>query len=75
VRVEAENPLTGERRHCSSAYLTFVALDEEDHRVAVPALIPENENQRRRYEEAKARRLFRLERRKQSRMVIKRLHE
>ena len=76
VRVEAENPLTGEIRHCSSAYLTFVAIDEEGNRVSVPNLIPETENQVRRYEEAEERRRFRLERRKQSRnVVIKRLHE
>ncbi len=76
VRVEAENPLTGELRHCSSAYLTFVAIDEEGNRVTVPQLIPETENQVRRYEEAEERRHFRLERRKQSRnVVIKRLHK
>jgi acyl-CoA hydrolase len=70
VRVEAENPLTGELRHCSSAYVTFVAIDEENNRVSVPGLIPETENQRRRYEEAQERRQFRLERRKQSRNVV-----
>ncbi len=76
VRVEAENPLTGERRHCSSAYLTFVALDEEGNRVSVPDLMPETENQKRRYEEAEERRHFRLQRRKQSRnVVIKRLQK
>ena len=29
VRVEAENPRTGEKRHTSTAYLTMVAVDEE----------------------------------------------
>ena len=29
VRVEAENPRTGERRHTSTAYLTMVALDDD----------------------------------------------
>ncbi len=76
VRVEAENPLTGDLRHCSSAYLTFVAIDEAGNRVTVPELLPETENQVRRYEEAEERRQFRLERRKQSRnVVIKRLRE
>jgi acyl-CoA hydrolase len=76
VSVEAENPLTGERRHCSRAYITFVALDQEGNRVSVPNLIPETENQKRRYAEAEERRRFRLERRKQRRnVVIKRLQK
>ena len=76
VRVEAENPLTGELRHCSSAYLTFVAQDEDGSSVSVPDLIPETDNQKRRYEEAEERRHFRLERRRLSRnVVIKRLQK
>ena len=76
VRVEAENSLTGEIRHCSSAYLTLVALDEEGNSVSVPDLIPETDNQKRRYEEAEERRCFRLERRRLSRnVVIKRLQK
>jgi len=76
VRVEAENPLTGELRHCSSAYLTFVAQDEDGSSVSVPDLIPETDNQKRRYEEAEDRRRFRLERRRLSRnVVIKRLQK
>ncbi len=41
VRVEAENLVSGEVRHTSSAYLTFVALDENGKPRAVPALILE----------------------------------
>ncbi len=63
VRVEAENPLTGERRHTATAYLTFVALDEAGQRVAVPPLAPETAAERRRYEQAQQRRAWRLERR------------
>ena len=63
VRVEAESPLTGERRHTATAYLTFVALDEAGNRVAVPPLVPETEAERRRYEQAAQRRAWRLERR------------
>ncbi len=37
VRVEAENPLTGEVRHTNSAYLTFVALDDERRPTPVAA--------------------------------------
>ena len=69
VRVEAENPLTGERRHCSSAYLTFVALAEPG-RAAIPPLIPETEHEIRRYEEAAERRQRRLERKNVRRDVV-----
>ncbi|MCS7040855.1 MAG: acyl-CoA thioesterase [Anaerolineae bacterium] len=72
VRVEAENPLTGERRHCSSAYLTFVALDEHGQRVPIPPVLPETEDERRRYAEAEERRRMRLERRNLRRDVVDR---
>jgi acyl-CoA hydrolase len=60
VRVEAENPLTGERRHTASAYLTFVAIDENGRPTPIPKVIPETEEQRRRYIEAQKRRIQRL---------------
>lgn len=60
VRVEAENVLTGERRHTASAYLTFVALDELGAPSAVPELILETEDEKRRNSEAKTRRKARL---------------
>ena len=72
VRVEAENLLTGDRRHCSSAYLTFVALDANGHRLPIPELIPETEDEKRRYDQADERRRFRLERRNLCRDVVDR---
>lgn len=63
VRVEAENPLTGERRHTATAYLTLVALDETGRPTAVPPLVPETEAEKRRYEQAEQRRQWRLQRR------------
>lgn len=60
VRVEGEDPLTGVRTHTASAYLTFVALEADGTRARVPALVPENDLQRRRLEEAGARREHRL---------------
>lgn len=60
VRVEVENLVTGEIKHTSSAYLTFVAIDSEGRRVPVPPVIPETETERRRYEEAAQRRAYRL---------------
>lgn len=64
VRVEAENPFTGEARHTSTAYLTMVAL--EDGRPApAPELIAEGEDEMRRRREAELRRANRLAERDQ----------
>jgi len=61
VKVLSEDPLTGERRHTSSAYLTFVALGADGRPVEVPPVIPESPDEKRRYEEAAVRRARRLE--------------
>jgi acyl-CoA hydrolase len=63
VRVDAEDPRTGERRHTNSAYLTMVAVDEEGRPVAVPGLIAETDEQRAREREAQVRRRNRLQER------------
>jgi uncharacterized protein (TIGR00369 family) len=63
VRVVAENPLTGEHTHTNSAYLVFVALDDDGQPVKVPALILETDEERRRWAEAEARQQRRLEQR------------
>ena len=60
VRVEAENILTGVRRHTNTCYLTFVAIDEAGHPVEVPPVIPENDEEKRRFREAEARRAYRI---------------
>jgi len=62
VRVDAENTLSGERRHVSTAYLVFVALDGQGNPKGVPRLEPETNEERRRMEEAKIRREHRLAR-------------
>ncbi len=59
IRVEAENLTTGEIRHTNSAYLTYVALDENSKPTAVPPLIVEGETAKRRYREAELRREMR----------------
>jgi uncharacterized protein (TIGR00369 family) len=64
VRVEAENPITGDVRHTASAYLTFVALDENGKPKKVPPLILETEEEKRRYSEAERRRQIRLSEKK-----------
>jgi acyl-CoA hydrolase len=56
VRVDKENPLTGEMKHTATAYLTFVALDSDGKPKVVPPVAPETDDERRRFEEAKIRR-------------------
>ncbi len=51
VRVEAENLMTGNIRHTNSAYLTFVALDENRQPMKIPRLIPETNEEKRRFRE------------------------
>ena len=62
ARVEAEDWRTGERRHTTSAYLVFVAMDEAGRTVEVPPLLVETDDDRRRQEQARIRRQFRKER-------------
>jgi uncharacterized protein (TIGR00369 family) len=54
VLVEAENPRTGFRVQAASAHVTFVALDEDGRPAAVPQLLVETEEDRRRQEQARA---------------------
>jgi acyl-CoA hydrolase len=63
VYIEAENLVTGQRRHTNSCYVTFVAIDEEGRPIPVPPVVPETDEEQRRYEEAKVRRARRLEER------------
>jgi acyl-CoA hydrolase len=60
VKVETENLMTGKRVHTCSAYLTFVALDENQQATPIPPVIPETEEEKRRYREAGERREYRL---------------
>lgn len=61
VKAFVEDLRTGERKHVGSAYLTFVALDENRKPIPAPAVIPETEEEKRRYEQAGRRRAYRLE--------------
>jgi len=65
VRVEAENPLTGEQRHTSSAYLTMVAIDEHGNPMRVPQHEASTPDAERREREAQLRRANRLAERDQ----------
>lgn len=63
VRVDAENPLTGEKFHTASAYLTFVALDSQGKPSQIPGLILETDQDKRRNKAALQRRDNRLRKR------------
>lgn len=60
VHVAAENSFQGDIRHVVSAYLTFVALGEGGSPTRVPPVLPETENERRRFDAAEERRNTRL---------------
>lgn len=60
VKVWVENLVTGELRHTSSAYLTFVAIDRSGQRIELPPIIAESDEDTRRYSEAAERRAYRL---------------
>lgn len=66
VKVMAENPLTGNRRHTSSAYLTYVSIDSTGNPVEIAPIIPESDAEKRRYAEAQERRKHRLANRKKA---------
>lgn len=56
VKVWVENYITGSKRHVSSAYLTFVAIDRDGRHIPVPPILPETGEEKRRYEDAGRRR-------------------
>jgi acyl-CoA hydrolase len=60
VKVWTEDLVSGERLHTCSAYLTFVALDENRKATLVTPVIPETEEEQRRYRQAGERREYRL---------------
>ncbi len=60
VEVFSEETLTGLRRMTSLAYLTFVAVDRDSHRRAVPPLLQEGPEDARRAADAEGRRAARL---------------
>lgn len=60
VRVDTENPLTGEKNHSVSAYLTFVALDANGKAKLVPEIDPQTDAEKRRFKAALKRRESRV---------------
>lgn len=67
VKVETENIMTGEKRHIASAYLTYVALDNDRKPVEVPSVIPETDVEKLRHAQAISRREVRLAEKKRER--------
>lgn len=71
VKCYVENYIAGTTRHVASAYLTFVAVDQHGRRHTVPPVVPESEEEKRRYEDAGRRREAReRERERRNRSVI-----
>ena len=64
VKVFAQNPVTGEERHTNTCYATFVALDGSGRPVRVPPVVPETDDEKRRFEAGRERREERLARRR-----------
>ena len=64
VRVEMEDFRDGTRIHANTAYLTCVGLDDNGHPVQAPPIVPETEEEQRRWAAAELRRAARLESRK-----------
>jgi len=60
VHVLAENPISGEQTHTNTAYLVYVALDDEGKPTSVPPLQPETEDEKRKFDQAKTRQKRRL---------------
>ena len=60
VHVAAEDSHKNETRHVVSAYLTFVALDDDGTPHSVPPVLPQTKAEIRRYDEAGKRREQRL---------------
>ena len=60
IRVDSENPITGELTHTSTAYATFVALDDHGRPTPVPSVLAQTADEKRRFEAAKKRRESRI---------------
>jgi len=64
VQVQAENPITGERTHTNTAYLVYVALDDEGNPVPIPPLKAETEEEKQKMKQASERQQRRLKQNK-----------
>ena len=60
VKVTTENTLTGDSRHTNTAYLTFVAIDDDGRPVSASPVRPVTAAEQRRFRDAARRRQTRL---------------
>ena len=60
VQVTAENPVTGEQTHTNTAYLVYVAMEDDGQPATVPPLLAETEDEKKRMQQARARQKYRL---------------
>ena len=60
VKIVAENIITGDRRHTNSCYVTYVALDDKGEPTAVPPIVPQTPDEKRRWDRAARRRADRV---------------
>jgi uncharacterized protein (TIGR00369 family) len=60
VRVQTENPITGERIETNTAYVVYVALGDDGHPMPVPPLVAETEEEQHKLEEGRQRQARRL---------------
>jgi len=67
VSVLAENPVTGEQTHTNTAYLVYVALDEDGRPKRVPALLAETDIEKLRQQAGRDRQAYRLAQRERER--------
>lgn len=70
VRVIAEDPVSGSKSQTNTAYLVYVALDDERLPKPVPRLVAETEIEKRRMVEGEKRQAYRLSQRQDDEDVV-----
>ena len=60
VRIESDNPITGEHRHTGSCYLTYVAFDEAGKPKLIPQVTLETEEEKKIWQQGAIRKQRRL---------------
>lgn len=75
VKVSQEDIFTGDNKVCATAFLTFVALDENRKPTTVPTVYPESEMEKKLYEGAAQRKAHRDERKKSSQQMAEIIKE